>query len=65
MHARLQPCIHEDHDDSGRDAAEQIAADRLPIFQRKNTYRIWWLCYWLRSGYRVGRVSETKGNALA
>jgi len=59
------------------DAAEEIAADRLPVFQRKDTDRI---CgrvtrcsissfvtagLWFRSGYRVGRVSETKGNALA
>ena len=33
------PCIH---DASGqRDAAEQIAADRLPVSQRKYTDRIW------------------------
>jgi len=38
MHARLHPCIH---DTSGqRDAAEQIAADRLPVFQPKDTDRI-------------------------
>ena len=34
-HTHLHPCIH---DASGqRDAAEQIAADRLPVFQRKDT----------------------------
>jgi len=75
MHARLHPCIH---DASGqRDAAEQIPADRLPVFQRKDTDRIcgrvtrcsisgFVTAYlWPRSGYRGGRVSETKGNALA
>ena len=66
------------HDASGqRDAVKQIVADRLPVFQRKKTDRI---CgrvarfsissfvttgLWPRSGYRGGRVSETKGNALA
>jgi len=37
LHSRLHPCIH---DASGQDAAEQIAADRLPAFQRKDTDRI-------------------------
>ena len=36
-------CIH---DASGqREAAEQYAADRLPVFQRKDTDRIWLSCY--------------------
>ena len=36
-------CIH---DVSGqRDAAEQIAAVRFPIFQRRDTDRRWWSCY--------------------
>ena len=36
-------CIH---DFSGqRDAADQIAADRLPVFHRKDTDRIWRSCY--------------------
>jgi len=66
------------HDASGqRDAVKQIVADRLPVFQRKETDRI---CgrftrfsisnsvtarLWPRSGCGGGRVSETKGNALA
>jgi len=34
------------HDASGQcDAAEQIAADRLPDFQGKDTDGIWWSCY--------------------
>jgi len=34
----LHPCIH---DPSGqRDAAEQIAADRLPVFRHEDTDRI-------------------------
>jgi len=38
--------VFTNHDASEqRDAAEQIAADRLPVFQRKNTDRIWWSCY--------------------
>ena len=38
LHSHLHPYIH---DASGqRDAAEQIAADRLPVFQRKHTDRI-------------------------
>jgi len=66
------------HDASGqRDAVKQIAADRLPVFQRKDTDRICGrvtrysisnfvtagLCP--RSGYQGSRVSETKGNVLA
>jgi len=35
-------CIHGA---SGHDAAEEIAADRLPVFQRKDSDRIWWSCY--------------------
>jgi len=43
LHSRLHPYIH---DVSGqRDAAEQIPADRLPVFQRKDTDRMWWSCY--------------------
>jgi len=43
MHARLHPCVH---DASGqRGEAEHIAADKLPVFQRKNTDRIWWSCH--------------------
>jgi len=30
MHARLDPCIHDASEQ--RDAAEQIAADRLQVF---------------------------------
>jgi len=72
--ARLHPCIH---DASGqRDAAEEIVAGRLAVFQRNDTNRI---CgrvtrcsissfetagLWPWSGYRGGRVSETKSNAL-
>jgi len=53
-----------------RDAVEQSAADRLPVFQRKdadrmrvtrcsmNSFVIAGL--WSRSGYRDDRVSETK-----
>ena len=68
-------CIH---DASGqRDAAEKIAADRLPVFQREDTDG---MCgrvrrcsisssvtagLWSRAGYRGGRVSEKIGNALA
>jgi len=38
LHSRLQRCIH---DASGqRDATEQVAADRLPVFQRNHTDRI-------------------------
>ena len=38
LHSRLHPCIH---DASGqRHAAEQIAADRLSVFQLKGTDRI-------------------------
>jgi len=75
LHSRLHTCIH---DASGqRDAAEQIAADRLPVFQRKDTDRV---CgriarfsissfvkagLWPRYAYWGGRVSETKGVALA
>jgi len=43
LHSRVHTCIH---DASGqRDAVEQIAADRLPIFQREDSDRIWWSCY--------------------
>jgi len=43
LHSRLHPCIH---DTSGqRDAVEQIAGDRLPVFQRKNTDSMLWSCY--------------------
>ena len=75
LHSCLHTCIH---DASGqRDAAEQIAADRLPAFQPKDTDRV---CgrvtrcsissfvkagLWPGSGYRGGCVSETKGDALA
>jgi len=38
MHARLDPCIHDAAEQ--RDAAEQIAADRLTFFQLKDTDRI-------------------------
>ena len=59
------------------DAAEQIAADRLPDFQGKDTDRMCGLvtrhsisCFvtaglWPRSGYWDGHVSETKGDAVA
>ena len=58
--------MYRTHAASRRDAAEQIAADRLPVFQRKDTDRI---CgrvarcsvssfvkagLWSRSGNRVG-----------
>jgi len=43
LHSRLHPCIHDASVQRG--AAEQIAADRLPVFQRKYTDRIWWSCY--------------------
>jgi len=68
LHARIHPC---DHDASGqRHAAEQIAADRLPVFQRNDTDRICTSSFvtaglWPRCGYRSSRVSETKDNALA
>ena len=74
LHSRLNPCIH---DASGqRDAAEQIAADRLPVFQRKDADRISQSCYavldqefcnsWTVAAVWIpGRVSEIKVNALA
>jgi len=76
MYARLHPpCIH--HASGQRHAAERIPTGRLPVFQRKDTDRKcgrFTRCsissfvtagLWLRSGFRGGRVSETKGNALA
>ena len=68
-------CIHDASEQ--RDAAEQIAANRLPLFQREDTdgrcgrvtgYSITSFVtagLWPRSGRRSGRISETKGNALA
>jgi len=57
LHSRPHPCIH--HASGQRDATEQVAADRLPVFQRKHTDRI---CsrvssfvtagLWSRCGYR-------------
>jgi len=74
-HARPHPWIR---DVSGQhDATEQIAADRSPIFQRKDTDRICgrvtrcWISsfvtagLWLRSGYRVVALVKQKGNVLA
>ena len=70
MHSRLHPCIQ---DASGqRDAAEQIAADRLPVFQLRipieyggrvtqcsiSSLVTAGLCP--RPAYRCGRVSDTK-----
>ena len=75
LHSRLHPYIH---DASGQhDAPEQIAADKLPVFQLKDIDRMCGRvtrcsisCFvtaglWSQSGYRGGRVSETKGNTLA
>jgi len=72
----LHPCIQ---DASGQgDAAEQIAADRLPQFSSvripvEYCSRVTRCLIsssvttglWSRSGYRRDRISETKGNALA
>jgi len=45
-HALTPKSLYCIHGASGqRDAAEQIAADRLPVFQHKDTERIWWSCY--------------------
>ena len=69
-HARIHDASEQ------RYAAEQIAADRLPVFQRNHADRI---CgrvtgysinsfvtagLWPRSGHRGGRFSETKGNVF-
>jgi len=54
LHTRLHPCIH---DASGQhDAAEKIAANRFC-----NSWTV--AAVWIQD--RGGRVSETKGNALA
>jgi len=46
VHALTIKSLYCIHDSSGQcDTAKQIAADRLPVFHRKDTDRIWRSCY--------------------